>query len=188
MAQRESVRSVLQGCFRREQCSPFDQVMAKQRRSAVPPAAMHLAKLRQQGKSRVMPQTLLPGHCQATVMLLGQQPAKRPPPELQVHLKDSRLRRLTEIPLLRARGRQCSRDPDPFAFFREIPDAEKCNRAARCGDLPIFVRCRQRCNRRGFVGYGNTRSRLLHTRARHAGTSPIVGVDKCQSPLRRIED
>jgi hypothetical protein len=162
--------------------------MAKQRRSADLPVAMHLAKLHRQGKSRVMPQWLLPENCQTTVMLLVQQPAKPPLFELQVHLKDSRLRRVTKIPVLRARGRQCLRGPGPFAFFREIPDAEKCNPVARYDDLPIFARCRRRCNRRGFVGYGNRRSRLLHTRARPAGTFPIVGADKCQSPLRRIED
>ena len=126
MARREFAHSVRQGCFHREQCSPFDQA----------PAAMHLAKLRRQGKSHVMSQTLLPGK----VMLLGEQPAKRPSLELRLHLKDSRLRRGTEIPPVRARGRQYLRGPGPFAFFREIPDAEKCNPAARCGGLPIFGR------------------------------------------------
>jgi hypothetical protein len=188
MARRESAHSVRQDCFLPEQCSPFVPVMEKQRQSAAPEAVMHLAKLRRQAKSQATPGTLLPGNCRTKVTLLVQQPAKPQLFELQVHLKDSRLRRVTEIPLLQARARQCSRDPGPFAFFREIPDAEKCNPAARCGDLPIFARYRRRCNRRGFVGYGNRRSRLLHTRARPAGTFPIVGADKCQSPLRRIED
>ena len=98
--------------------------MAKQRRSADLPAAMHLAKLRSQAKSRVMPQGLLPENCQTKVMLLVQQRAKPPLFELQVH-QDSRLRRVTEIPLLRVRARQCLRGPGPFAFFREIPDARK---------------------------------------------------------------
>jgi hypothetical protein len=149
---------------------------------------MHLAKLRRQAKSRVMPQGLLPENCQTNVMLLVQQPAKPPLFELQVHLKDSRRWRVTEIPLARGRARQCLPGPGPFAFFRGIQDAEKCNPVARCGDLPTSARYRRRCNRRGFVGYGNRRSRLLHTRARPAGTFPIVRADKCQSPLRRIED
>jgi hypothetical protein len=38
MARRESAHLALQGCFLREQCSPFVPVMAKQRRSAVPAA------------------------------------------------------------------------------------------------------------------------------------------------------
>src|SRR5712691_1724123 len=133
--------------------------MEKQRRSAVPAAVMHLAEPRWQGKSRATPRTLLQGNSQVKtagwrppllelpvkVMLL----VKPPLFELQVHLKDSRLRRVTEIPLVRARARQYLRGPVPFAFFREIPDAEKCNPAARCGDLPICARYHRRCNRRG---------------------------------------
>jgi hypothetical protein len=162
--------------------------MVKQRQSAVPLAATHLAKLRRQAKSRVTPRTLLPGNCRTKVRLVVQQPAKPPLLELQVHLKDSRLRRGMEIPLVRAHARQYLRGPGPFAFFRETPDAEKCNPAARCADLPIFDRYHRRCNRRGFVGYGNTRSRLLHKHVRPAETFPIVAEDKCQSPLRRIAD
>src|SRR5262245_66688180 len=102
---------------------------------------------------------------------------------LLVHLKDSRLRRVTEIPLVPVRARQYLRDPGPFAFFRGIPDAEKCNPAARCGDLPIFARYRRRCNPREFVGYGNKRSRLPRERWRRAGRSPIAGVAKCRTPF-----
>jgi hypothetical protein len=149
---------------------------------------MHLAKPHWQANSRVTPQALLPANCRTKVMPLVQQPAKPLLLELQVHLKDSRLRRVMEIPLLRGRAHQYLRYPGPFAFFLEIPDAEKCNPAVRCGDLPIFDRYHRRCNRGGFVGYGNRRSRLLHKRARPAGTFPTAGADKCPSPLRRIED
>src|SRR5262245_4477300 len=162
--------------------------MEKQRRSADPPAVMHLAKPHSQAKSRVAPQTPLPANCRTKVMPLVQQPVKPPLLELQVHLKDSRLRRVMEIPLVRARAHQYLRGPGPFAFFRGMRVVEKCNPAARCDDLPIFARYRRRCNRRGLVGYGNRRSRLLHTRARPAGTFLIAGADKCPSPLRRIED
>jgi len=106
----------------------------------------------------------------------------------QVLQQDCRLRLATGIPRVRVRARQCLLGPGLFAFFREIPDVEKCNRAARCGDSPIFARYRRRCSRRGLVGYGNTRSRLLHKRVRLAGTFPIVDADKCPSRLRRIED
>jgi hypothetical protein len=188
--------------------------MAKQRESAAPAAVMHLAKPRWQAKSRATPRVLLPASSRVMrrvllqansrvktaawrppllglpvkVMLLVQQPAKPPLLESHVHLKDSRLRRGMEIPLVRAHAHQYLRGPGPFAFFRETPDAEKCNPAARCGDLPIFARYHRRCNRRGFVGYGNTRSRLLHKHVRPAGTFPIVAADKCPSPLRRIQD
>src|SRR5262245_39282205 len=182
MARRESARSVRQDCFRRELCSPFDQVTEKQRRSAVPPAVMHLANLRRQGRSRVMAKLLVTADPPS---LRLRRTSWRPP--LLVR-QDLRLRRVTEIPLVRGRARLYLRGPGPFAFFREIPDAEKCNRAVRCGDLPIFARCHRLCNRRGFVGYGNRRTRLLRTRARRAGTFPIVAEDKCPSPLRRIED
>ena len=184
MARRESAQSVQQDCFLPEWRSPFVRVMAKQHRSAVPAAVVHLAKQHWQAKSRAALQALLPANSRTKVKLLVQQPAK---PQL-LEPQDSLLRQAPEIPRARVRVRQCLQGPGPFAFFREIPDAQKCNRAARCGDLPIFVRCRQRCNRRGFVGYGNRRSRLLHKRVRPAGTFPIAGADKYPSPLRRIED
>ena len=99
-----------------------------------------------------------------------------------------RLRRVTEIPRVRVRARQCLLGPVPCAFFREISDDQKCNRAVRCGDCPISAQCRWRCSRRGLAGCGNRRSRLLHKRVRLAGTFPIVDADKCPSRLRRIED
>ena len=172
-SRRESVRSVRRDCFPREQCSPFVPVMAKPHWRAKP---------------RVTMRRLLPGNYQTKVMLLRQLPAKPLLLELQVHLKDSRLLRQMETPAVRARAHQYLRGPDPCAFFLEVPDAEKCNPAARCGDLPTSARCHRRCNRHGFVGYGNRHSRLLHTRARPAGTFLIAGADKCLSPLRRFED
>jgi|SRR6516162_8178594 hypothetical protein len=164
--------------------------MPKQHRSAVRAAVMHSATPHWQANSRVTPQALLSGNCRTKVLLLVQQPAKLPLPlfELLVHLKDWRLRRAMEIPLVPARAHQYLRDPGPFAFFLEIPDAEKCNPAARCADLPIFARYHRLCNRRGLAGYGNRRSRLPHKHVRPAGTFPIVAADKCPSPLRRIED
>jgi len=98
--------------------------MAKQRRSAVPSTVIYLAKLRREVKSQARVKLLVPAGWRPRLL----------------ELKDSRLRRVTEIPLVQARARQYLRDPDPFAFFREIPDAEKCNPAARSGDLPIFAR------------------------------------------------
>src|SRR5262245_26574211 len=162
--------------------------MEKQPRSADPAAVMHSARPHWQAKSQVTQRALLPGNCQTKAMPLVQQAAKPALLELQAHLKDSRLRQATETLLEQVHAHQYLRDPDPFAFFREIPDAEKCNPAARCADLPIFARYHRRCNRRGLVGYGNRRSHLLHKRARPAGTFPIVAADKCRSPLRRIED
>jgi len=158
--------------------------MVKRRQSAGPKAVMRLAKRHWQAKCQVTAQALLLGNCRVKVILLVQQPAK--PPHLEP--QDSLLQQGREILLGRVRAHQYLRGPGPFAFFREILDAEKCNLAARYADLPIFARYHRRCNRRGFVGYGNTRSRLLHKRVRPAGTFPIVGADKCPSPLRRIGD
>jgi hypothetical protein len=57
--------------------------MAKQRRSAVRAAAMHLAKLHWQAKSRATPRALLRAKCRPKVKLLVQQPAKPQLLELQ---------------------------------------------------------------------------------------------------------
>jgi hypothetical protein len=144
---------------------------------------MHLAKRRWQAKWRATLRLLLQENYPARGMLV-QQPAK---PQL-LEPQDSLLLQAQEIPQPRVRARPCLRGPDPFAFFRETPDVQKCNRAARCGDSPISARYRRRCNRRGLVDYGNRRSRLPHKRVRLAGTFPIAGVDKCPFLLRRIED
>ena len=181
MARRESARSVVpRGWFLPEWRSPVVQEMAKQRQSSVPAPVMHLAKPHWQAKSRAR----LPANSRTKVKLLVQQPAK---PQL-LEPQDSLLRQAPEIPRARVRVRQCLQGPGPFAFFREIPDAQKCNRAARCGDYPIFARYRWRCIRRAPVGYGNRHSHWLHKRARPARTFPIAGADKYPSPLRRIED
>src|SRR6266487_6265214 len=159
--------------------------MAKRRRFVVPAAVMPLAKPRWQAKSRVKtadwrpPLLELPAKFRAKVNLVVTAAGWRPPVlGLQA----------TEIPRVRARAHQCLRDPGPFAFFREISDDQKCNRAARCGDCPISARYRRRCSRRGLVDYGNRRSRLLRKRARPARTFPIAGADKCPSPLHRLQD
>ena len=105
----------------------------------------------------------------------------------QVLLQDSRPR-VPEIPRARVRARQCWPGPGPFAFFREISDDQKCNRAVRCGDCPISAQCRRRCSRRGLAGYDNRRSRWLHKRVRPDQTFPIAGADKGPFPPRRIQD
>jgi hypothetical protein len=115
---------------------------------------MHLAKTRWQAKSRLMLRMLL------LVKTAGSRPALL---ELQAQAK--LLVQQPAIPLAQVRARQCLRGPDPFAFFREIPVAQKCNRAACYGECPIFSRYRRRCSRRELVEYGNRRSRLLRKRA-----------------------
>src|SRR6266508_3781410 len=80
--------------------------------------------------------------------------------------QDWLLLQASEIPRARVRVRRCLRGPVPSAFFPEIPADRKCNRAARCGYCPISAQYRRRCSRRGLVGYGNRRSRLLRKRAR----------------------
>lgn len=206
MARRESAHSVRQDCFLRESCSPFAQVMAKQRRCA---ARAELAMCEQQpnlpAKARAIPPGLLQANSLATrrqqrlranswtkPILLVQQPAKpllgqKEPLLLQALGKDWRLLQ----PLLlrvRARARLCRRDPGPFAFFRETPAAQKCNRVARCGDYPTCARYHWQCSRRELVGYDNTHSRWLHKRARLARTFPTAVADKCLFLLRQSED
>jgi hypothetical protein len=133
---------------------------------------MHLAKTRWQAKSQVTLRMLLQANSRVMRRALFQanSPAKHP---RQWRAKTAgwkpllleALLQATEI--LRAQGpaRQCLRGLDPFAFFREIPVAQKCNRAACCGECPIFSRYRRRCSRRELVEYGNRRSRLLRKRA-----------------------
>ena len=155
---------------------------------------MHLAKTRWQAKPRATLQALLPANSQAQAKLLvktkllataadwrpsllelqanlrvmrrAPQPAKLAFPELQAPPQDWLLPQAPAIPRAQVRARQCLQGPGPFAFFREILADRKCNRAARCGDCPTSARYRRRCNRRGLVGYGNRRSRLLRKRAR----------------------
>src|SRR5262245_37574989 len=162
--------------------------MAKQRRSADLAAVMHSARPHWQAKSQVTPRALLPGNCQMKVMLLVQQPVQQPAKPQLLELRDSLPLQALEILRARARARQCLRGPGPFAFFREIRDAQKCNPAAHYGDSPIFARYRWRRSQREPAGYGNRRIRWLRKRARPAGTFPIVAADKCPSPLRRIQD
>jgi hypothetical protein len=188
MARRESARSVRRGSFLLGWRSPFDQVLATQRQYSVPEAVMDLAKPHWQAMSRATPQATLPAESRTMVKLLVPQRAKPSVLELQARPRDWLLLQAPEIPLARVRARQCLPGPGPFAFFPEIPDDQKCNRAVRCGDCPTSARYRRRCSRRGLVGYGNRRSRLLRKRARPFRTFPIAAADKCPSPLRRIQD
>src|SRR5262245_35135880 len=119
--------------------------MAKPRQSAAPGAVIHLVRWHWQVMSQVTRRALLPANSRTKVMLQEQHRAKLQLPGL----RDSLLRQALEIPRVRVRVRQCLRGPGPYAFFREIPGAEKCNPAARYGDLPTSARCRRRCNRGG---------------------------------------
>ena len=77
MARRASARSLLRGWFLREQRLPFVRAKAKQRRYAVPAAAMDLMKRHWQAKSQARLRALLQANCQAWVKLV-QHPAKPP--------------------------------------------------------------------------------------------------------------
>jgi hypothetical protein len=70
MAHRESAQSAQQGCFLPEWRSPPVPVKAKQRQTAVPAAAMRLAK------SLATPRPLWPANCRTKVKATGQLPAK----------------------------------------------------------------------------------------------------------------
>jgi len=93
-----------------------------------------------------------------------------------------------DSPVPQGRARRYSRGPGPCAFFREIPDGRKYNRAERCADLPISGRYQPPRNRRGPAGCDNRCSRSQHTRARRARTFPIAAEDKCRCLPRRTAD
>jgi|SRR6266480_1059301 len=109
-------------------------------------------------------------------------------PAARARLQDSLLLRVEQPAVLLARARQYSRYPGPCAPSPEKPAARKCNRAARCGDHPIFARYRLPRNRRVLAGYDNRCSRLPHKRAGRARPFPIAALDRCRCLPRRIED
>ena len=76
MARRESAHSARLDSRHPEWCLPFGRGMAKQHRSAVPAAAMHLAGTHWQVKSRAMQRAQSQVNCRAKVERLLQQPAK----------------------------------------------------------------------------------------------------------------
>jgi hypothetical protein len=181
MVLREFARSVLPGLVRREWYSPFVPAMEKRHPFAVRAVpVMYATKLTYQAKLRATRQTLPQAKSLGRLKLLanpvGQSLQRRVeewviPPPLALRARpqeDSHCQSTTAIPLVWVRVHQCLRGPGPFAFFREIPAGQKCNRAERCGECPTSARYRQRCSRRGLVGYGNRRSRLLRKRARPA--------------------
>ena len=84
-------------------------------------------------------------------------------------LREKRQRRLEPgWPVRRERARRCSRCPGPSAFSQETPAVRKCNRAARCGDHPIFARYPLPHTRRGPADCDNRCSRSQRKRARRA--------------------
>src|SRR5580765_6511986 len=119
MVRRESARSVRRGCF--------PQVKFRAKTAGWRPPLLELqaqAPLRVllPANSRVMRRVLLPANSPVKT-------AEWRPPLLGPQA--------TEILRAQVRARQCLRGPAPFAFFREIPDAQKCNRAARYDECPI---------------------------------------------------
>jgi hypothetical protein len=107
-------------------------------------------------------------------LALVRRPAARP------RQQDLRLRRVTQahFPLLLAHAPQCSKGPGRYAFSREIPVAQKCNRAVRCGGRPIFARYRRPRNRRELADCDSRCSRLRRKRAGPAQPFPIAVEDK----------
>ncbi len=106
----------------------------------------------------------------------------------RVKLRDLRRRRAERFPFPPGRERQCLQCPGPCAFFREIPAAQKCNRAARYDALPICARYRHPRNRRALAGCDNKCSRSQRKHARRARPFPIAALDKCPCLPRRTAD
>jgi hypothetical protein len=116
---------------------------------------------------------------QRSVRAVGRRlPAGRP------RLQDLRLRRAERFPVPPARARRYSKDPGPYAFFREILAAQKYNRAVRYGGRPISAQYRPPRNRRALVGCDNRCSRSRRKHARRAQPFPIAAGDKhrCHPP------
>jgi len=90
--------------------------------------------------------------------------------------------------VLQARVRRYWRGPGPCAFSQEIPADRKCNRAARCGDRPIFARYRPPRNRRAPADCDNKCSRSRRKRVRRAPPFLIAAEDKYLCLPRRIGD
>jgi len=105
-------------------------------------------------------------------------------PAARVRLQDLPLRRAERFPVPLARARQYSKDPGPYAFFRETLVAQKCNRGVRCGGRPISARCRRPRNRREPAGCDNRCSRSRRKRAPHVRPFRIAAEDRrrCRPP------
>jgi hypothetical protein len=117
-----------------------------------------------------------------------QRPVRARPLAAQVTLEASRFQWAERFPPRRVRAPRCLPSLGPCAFSPGILAARKCNRAARCGDLPIFARYHSPRNRRALAGCDNRCSRSRRKRARLVRTSPIAALDKYRCLLRRIAD
>jgi hypothetical protein len=90
--------------------------------------------------------------------------------------------------LLLARVRQCSRGPGPCALSQERQVVQKCNRAVRCGDHPIFDRCQPPHKARGLADCDNRCSRSQRKRARRVRPFQIAALDKYPCLPRQLAD
>jgi hypothetical protein len=99
-------------------------------------------------------------------------------PAGRARLQELRLRRAGRFPVPPARARRYSKDPGPYAFFREILAAQKYNRAVRCGGRPISAQYRPPRTRRALAGCDNRCSRSQHKRGRPVRPFQIGAGDK----------
>jgi hypothetical protein len=122
--------------------------------------------------------------------LLAETADWRPPLLVAAEGKQQEMhRRLEEdFAVLQARARRCLRCPGPFAFSQVALAARRCNRAARCGGYPIFVRYRPPRNRRVLAGCDSKCSRSQHKPVRRGRTFPIAAADKCRCLPHRTAD
>src|SRR5207249_7078865 len=105
-----------------------------------------------------------------------------------VSLPDSRLHLAKGSPVPLARGPRCSQGPGPCASSLGKQVVRKYNLAARCGDRPIFARCRPPRNQRVPARCDNRRSHWQRKRARPNGPFLIAALDRCLCLPRQIED
>jgi hypothetical protein len=108
----------------------------------------------------------------------------------RARLQDLRLREAPQahFPLLLALAPRHSPGLGRCASSPKILVVRKCNRAARCGDRPIFAQYRPLNNRRALAGCDNRCSRSQRKHARRARTFPIAALDRYRCLPHRIAD
>jgi hypothetical protein len=90
--------------------------------------------------------------------------------------------------VLQARARRCLRVPGPFAFSQVALAARRCNRAAHCGDYPIFARYLPPRIRGALAGCDSKCSRSQRKPVRRGRTFPIAAADKYRCLPHRTAD
>src|SRR6266404_4475840 len=112
----------------------------------------------------------------------------RPASAPQATLREMHHQLEEDFVVLQARARRCLRGPGPFAFSQVALAARRCNRAARCGDYPIFAQYRPPRIRRVLAGYDSKCSHSQRKPVRRGRTFPIAAADNDRCLPHRTAD